>query len=681
MTPCGTIRRWTALSAAAVLLAAASAAASAPEAVFEGHYYRSPRGGKLPYRLFRPSDLARGKTYPLVILLHGNGDQGSDLGEGFYPWYAGHGPFSRPQTQAEHPCFVVRPRCLPRQQWSDVEFSLGPQPTRKMTESMRLMLELVARLTKDLPIDAKRVYLTGYSMGAYGTWDAIVRFPKRFAAAVPISGSGDPTALAAVTRLPIYVAHATWDDLVPVEGSRAMVAALRQAGGCPAYTEYRMYGHNASIGRALADPALVKWLFDETPPSRPGAPKAVDVADHAVKLAWAPAADDESGVGCYRVCRDGKPIAATTRPAFTDTGLAESTRYAYAVEAVNTKHLASARSPAAAVTTKADGSPPNVAAILTGGPVTVVRVRFDEGVDKASAEDVNHYAVAGLAVKSAALEADGRTVRLTTAPMSPETHYTLKVSGVRDLAKRPHALRPTSRPFAYEPGYLARWRFDDGRGDTAADSSPRRAAALLRGSPQWITGVCGAVQFDGEDDYAAVPADVLRPPAPGRDPLAPLTVTARVKGTGPVFTSDDVLTRYRLGVRVEVTPQGRLRVWYGFGGEGEAFNYKDSAVALKPEAWNHVAVVIHGEKVKVAGGEVNRAELYVNGTAAGGEFGKGGGRIWGTGAAIRIGLASEMAGWRVSRRLFRGAIDELAVYGRALSAAEVKAAAQRASGR
>ncbi len=133
-----------------------------------------------------------------------------------------------------------------------------------------LTKELLDALQKQYTgIDANRLYITGLSNGGYGTWDAIERWPDYFAAAVPISGAGDPSKAAVLKNLPIWAFHGSDDTTVPVEGSRDMIAAIQTAGGLPKYTELTGMGHviwpyvyslNTSSQRV---PGFFAWLFSQ----------------------------------------------------------------------------------------------------------------------------------------------------------------------------------------------------------------------------------------------------------------------------------------------------------------------------------------------------------------------------------------------------------------------------------
>ena len=115
-------------------------------------------------------------------------------------------------------------------------------------------------MQKEYSIDPQRIYLTGLSMGGYGTWDLLARKPDLFAAGVPVCGGGDESTAEQIANIPIWVFHGDLDSAVPVSRSRTMVEALKKAGGHPKYSEYPGVEHN-SWDKAYADPELMKWLF------------------------------------------------------------------------------------------------------------------------------------------------------------------------------------------------------------------------------------------------------------------------------------------------------------------------------------------------------------------------------------------------------------------------------------
>lgn len=218
---------------------------------------------KVPWRLFVPALPADGAKLPLVVFLHGAGRRGTDnIGPMELAW-----TFITPEAQAKHPCFVVAPQVDLGHRWVDHEFNKGAYSADavKITPEMQAALALVDQLAASRPIDPKRLYVVGQSMGGYGTWDALVRRPDLWAAGVPICGGGDPSRAAAIKDIPIWAWHGENDTMVPVSGSRDMIAALRQAGGQPQYTELKKGGHGV-WNPAFEDPKLYDWLFAQRRP-------------------------------------------------------------------------------------------------------------------------------------------------------------------------------------------------------------------------------------------------------------------------------------------------------------------------------------------------------------------------------------------------------------------------------
>jgi len=127
---------------------------------------------------------------------------------------------------------------------------------------MTAALEMLAALQSEYSIDPARILITGLSMGGFGTWDAVMRNPTLFAAAMPICGGGDPGKAALLKALPIWAFHGSADDIVPVAATRQMVDALKAVGGSIKYTEYPGGGHNV-WGQTYADAEVLRWLIDQ----------------------------------------------------------------------------------------------------------------------------------------------------------------------------------------------------------------------------------------------------------------------------------------------------------------------------------------------------------------------------------------------------------------------------------
>jgi predicted peptidase len=111
-------------------------------------------------------------------------------------------------------------------------------------------------------VDPDRVYLTGLSMGGYGTWSLAAAHPERFAAIVPICGGGNPADAAKLASLPVWVFHGAKDPTVPLERSKEMVEAIKSAGGNPRFTIYPEAGHD-SWTETYNNPELYQWLLEQ----------------------------------------------------------------------------------------------------------------------------------------------------------------------------------------------------------------------------------------------------------------------------------------------------------------------------------------------------------------------------------------------------------------------------------
>ena len=216
------------------------------------------------HRLLRPARPEPGRRYPVVLFLHGAGERGSDNTAQlkYLPrWMA------EPAMQERHPCFLVAPQCRSDHTWVEVAWSdprSTPQAAAPTTDLAAAIAALDAVLAAE-PVDPDRVYLTGLSMGGYGSWDLAARAPERFAAVLPICGGGDEATAPRLVKLPIWAFHGSADRAVPVSRSRTMIEAVRAAGGAPKYTELEGVGHDAWTP-AYRDPAVLDWLFAQRRP-------------------------------------------------------------------------------------------------------------------------------------------------------------------------------------------------------------------------------------------------------------------------------------------------------------------------------------------------------------------------------------------------------------------------------
>ena len=185
----------------------------------------------LPYRIFVPEDYDSTKSYPLLLCLHGAGERGID-NEIPIKKHSLAVSWANPEIQKKHPSIIVAPQCPKKKKWSYVDWGKGSynMDTIPVGKEMLSVVDLLDTLLQEFNIDENRQYVTGLSMGGYATWDIIIRYPERFAAAVPMSGAGDPTKALLFKNLPLWIFHNTNDQIVPVSGSRDMVEAMENSG-------------------------------------------------------------------------------------------------------------------------------------------------------------------------------------------------------------------------------------------------------------------------------------------------------------------------------------------------------------------------------------------------------------------------------------------------------------------
>lgn len=218
-----------------------------------------------PYVVYVPRNWIHERSWPVVLFLHGAGERGSD---GLRPTQVGVGSAIRFEPE-RIPALVVFPQAPLEGPW------IGAAADAAMQALDQTLAEFGG--------DADRVYLTGLSLGGFGTWHLAIAHPERFAALVPVCGgivpsgsatsvrqspltasAGDPYAFTAraVSKIPVWIFHGADDPVILPSESRRMNEALRAAGADVRYTEFPGVGHNA-WDRAYGDPGLWKWLFQQ----------------------------------------------------------------------------------------------------------------------------------------------------------------------------------------------------------------------------------------------------------------------------------------------------------------------------------------------------------------------------------------------------------------------------------
>lgn len=218
------------------------------------------RDWTMPYRLFRPQTSAK---LPLVVYLHGSGGQGDDnlkqlgLGNIF-----GTRLWLLPPNQTTFPCYVIAPQS--NRGWVRYDPAMLASQVYEMVPGMgqgvEMTLAVLDSLCHEFPIDDRRIYVTGQSMGGAGAWNMLASRPNFFAAAITCCGSISKDDGAASPDTALWNFHGASDQTVPVSLSRDRIAARRKAGGHPLSTEYVGVGHNVWQW-AFTEPELPRWLF------------------------------------------------------------------------------------------------------------------------------------------------------------------------------------------------------------------------------------------------------------------------------------------------------------------------------------------------------------------------------------------------------------------------------------
>ncbi len=252
---------------AAILFAAAAGTCLAAEAEnpaqqlkMQQLVFENGKGGSLPY-----CQSVEGKelpgSYALVLFLHGAGERGTDNRAQLR-----HGVPQMLDYIRKHKikALVLVPQCPAGKPWVDTPWSAKEHTIpEKPSEPMALAMELLDAKLKEFPVDENRLYVTGISMGGYGTWDLVSRQPRRFAAAIPVCGGADLACAERLKHLPLNVFHGDSDTTVPTIRSRNMVKALKEAGSRKVqYHEIYKCGHN-SWTPAYNDSRTWEWLFEQ----------------------------------------------------------------------------------------------------------------------------------------------------------------------------------------------------------------------------------------------------------------------------------------------------------------------------------------------------------------------------------------------------------------------------------
>jgi predicted peptidase len=239
-------------SALLALLVPSVAFAADTKTGFVDKAYKNADGSESKYVLFVPHAYDGMKEFPVILFLHGSGETKGDR-SGKMPVEQGIGPHIK-RNEKSFPAFVVIPQSEKRTWQADSD------------DGKRAMAMLDATM-KEYKIDAKRQYLTGLSMGGYGTWSHAAAYPDRWACFAPVCGgvrnSADVSTVAEkVKDIPCWCWHGDQDAAVKVDKSRELIEAMKKLGAKPRYTELEYVTHN-SWDAAYATPDLIGWMMQQ----------------------------------------------------------------------------------------------------------------------------------------------------------------------------------------------------------------------------------------------------------------------------------------------------------------------------------------------------------------------------------------------------------------------------------
>src|ERR1043166_1639190 len=237
---------WLAACSCAMMLGAQEADEMQKPLRFEGQITRRV---KLDYLLYFPKDYkaSEAKKWPLLLFLHGAGERGSNVWK-----VAVHGPPKLVRQKKDFPFIIVSPQCPDRQTWDN-----------------DILLALLDDVIAKHKVDTNRIYLTGLSMGGYGTWSLGISYPEKFAAIAPICGGGDTIKVKLTSRqkgdalksLGVWAFHGGKDPTVKLEESERMVAELKSVGCTDVkLTVYPEAGHD-SWTESYNNPQLFEWFL------------------------------------------------------------------------------------------------------------------------------------------------------------------------------------------------------------------------------------------------------------------------------------------------------------------------------------------------------------------------------------------------------------------------------------
>ena len=507
------------------------------------------------------------------------------------------------------------------------------------------------------PIDRNRIYVMGFSMGGRTTWRNLMDRPDFFAAAVPHAGGGpfppgSPDA-SRLTRIPLWMMVGNQD---PWSGSARYIQVYQDL--VAAGAEHIRFWEEQDVGHhdfSLRSFHLPEWLFSYSledafravAPTVLEDPEAVTVVEGdplelkanfmgapAPEVKWRNEGVEITGAEGY--------FYTLARARLEDAG-------SYDVEATNTHGAVVTE--AAEVTVLPDTQPPQPLTVVATGEASLL-VTFDEPVASGSAEggseDPARYQLSPVGtVLGAELQENDENVVLEVEGLVDGQSYSLHIDPVEDRAASPNASAPGNLEFLFQPSLVGHWRLDEGAGLTAEDNSGKGNAAVLSGNTEWGAGrIGGGLIFSGDSTHLDVPMEEIDP---GTGTLA---LWAKRVGEGSdrrqaiINKSSSTEATSRIGIRLT---QSTGFLSFALGDQSSI-----SAGDSLGETWTHLALSWdNGDYAGYLNGELVASGTY--------------GALTHAGESLQVGNTS------AGGQGFAGAVDDLRLYNRSLSADEVRA--------
>lgn len=233
----------------------------------------------MPYNLYLPANYdPAGPALPVIVFLHGAGERGTNNTAQVANFL--NGMISATQGTTGNRAIIIAPQCPVGQVWNSINsgdvwqpsgsgksyYSETPaqQAARPISPALQVAMDLLNNVQTTKNVNSNKIYITGLSMGGFGTWDAITRFPDKFAAAMPMSGGGNVLAAQALVNKPIWAYHGTLDTIVTPNGTTQIINAINNNGGTKAISTLPAEYHQG-WGVFLGDNPTITYRIGQAP--------------------------------------------------------------------------------------------------------------------------------------------------------------------------------------------------------------------------------------------------------------------------------------------------------------------------------------------------------------------------------------------------------------------------------